>query len=874
MKIRTTALFAGMMLAAASTMAVTINFTDAEGYSGDGTFVWGSNSRLDIQTPTVGSWDETSANTFSVDSTAGIVNVDGTKSFKKAIYQEGLTNTNTIYQVGVKFSFNRATNQILSRAGVIAVELTEVASGGNRLSLEFERQLGANSGKYRLNFWENTGSSNTGGNDGWSDETSWGFADAADVESDPLWLQMTLHRGADASSWLVSGVISNMLTGFAETMPTNTIGLFDTSAAYFTDPLYGLINQSDLDATGNFSNRVVDVFALGEPEFEIPPVLPVDIDTHFTLAEGYVAGDLVNNSVWGGHSDFTVNPTNTGMVVLPAGAVQFKKAIHQTSLTSNELYSVGVEFSFDRTNDTVLATQANLISVEFSEVSDTSGDRLAMQLRRQPSPNADSYILSMVDQIGTSSFPSSDSFGEEALGFDTNAVLSASDSLWLGFTIRRGATTNDWTATGVVSNLTDGTEVISFSEAFDTTEAFFNDGSLYALIGSVAAEDSTKTLNRVVDRFVASAGDAPVVAEQPTMVEFSAAQGYVPGDVVGQLGYWSGHAGENLVDATTNHLVLSSSATDTFRQATYSYPLLTTNDQIEVGGTFHFSLSTNGTPTQTTMMVFALKEGLATGDDNLRVVLNRAETNAPMFSLGFNENSGDFSFTNNGNFVDTELGFGVGDDLSDELKMSLIAYPGTETNNWSAYLVLSNLTAGTEVDSLSVPAGSFTVSEEWNSAVALYGNINSAWLEADTLTSNRQVENFYVDALAFGSAYEKWAVENGVGGMDEDADGDGLNNLGEYGLGGDPKDPNDTGIKYTAVNGGDFEFMHAMLTDSESGIEYIVEVNDMGNLVFGSWTNTGITITSGTLDDDFDMVTNSIPVSGDREFIRLRINEL
>ena len=211
MKMKATALFAGAMLAAASTMATTINFTDAEGYSGDGTFVWGSNSRLDIQTPTVGStWDETSANTFSVDSTAGSVNVNGTKSFKKAIYQEGLTSTNTIYQVGVKFSFNRATNQISSRAGVIAVEFTEVASGGNRLSLEFERQHNANSGKYRLNFWENTGSSNTGGNDGWSDESDWGFADATDVESDPLWLQMTLYRGADASSWQVSGLAQDL----------------------------------------------------------------------------------------------------------------------------------------------------------------------------------------------------------------------------------------------------------------------------------------------------------------------------------------------------------------------------------------------------------------------------------------------------------------------------------------------------------------------------------------------------------------------------------------------------------------------------------------------------------------------------------------
>ena len=871
MKMKATALFAGALLAAASTMATTINFTDAEGYSGDGTFVWGSNSRLDIQTPTVGSWDETSANTFSVDSTAGIVNVDGTKSFKKVIYQEGLTSTNNIYQVGVKFSFNRATNQISSRAGVISVEFTEVASGGGRLSLEFERQQNANSGKYRLNFWENTGSSNTGGNDGWSDESDWGFASASDLESDPLWLQMTLHRGADASSWLVSGVVSNLLTGYAETMPTNTIGLFDTSAAYFTDPLYGLINSSDLDTSGNFSNRVIDVFAIGEPQFEAPPVMPVYYDTHFTN-DSYVVGNLVANSDWAGHSNFTVNPTNTGTVLLPSD-VGFKKAVNNTILTSNDVYSAGVEFSFSRTNATL--SQEDVISVEFKETNATSGDsgRTSMQLQRFDN---DSYRLALVDQSGgAAGFLKSGIFSEELLGFDTNEALSVSDDLWLGFTINRGDSELLWTGVGVISNLTEGTEVVTHSVSFTTDSSFYTDGSLFAMFGSVDSEAVSFTTNRVVDRFVASAGTAPVVAEQPKQVEFSAEQGYVPGDVVDQLSYWSGHAGENLVDGTTNHLVLSSSATATFRQATYSYPLVATNDQIEVGGTFRFNRSTNGTPTKNTTMVFALKDGVSNGDDNIRAVLNRAETNAPLFSLGFNENSGAFSFTNNQNFAESELGFGPGDDLSDELKMSMIVYPGTETNNWSAHLVLSNLTAGTEVDSLSLPAGSFTVSEEWHSAAALYGNINSGWLETDTLTSNRQIETFYVDALSFESAYKMWAVEKGVvgSGMAADDDGDGLSNLGEWALNGNPTDADDQGMTEIFFSGDDFVYVHAMLNNTNE-VSYTVEYNDSGDLVFGSWIETDLTITSGAFDADYNMVTNSIPMSGNQDFIRLQINEL
>lgn len=858
MRTKIATLFAGILLAAASTMATTINFTAAEGYSAG-------------QLSANSEWGGHSA--FTVDPTgSGTVTLDGTQNFKKAFYKTGLAS-NESYRVGIQFSFNRSTNSVtFNNPSVASAEFTEVAgTGGKRIAVQLQRlkynaTTNPDSKKFRLGGVNNSGSVNKFPNSGAVDESVLGFDDASDNTSDDLWMEMLLTRGATETNWNATYILSN-LTDNVQLISYET-GEFDTTSAFFTDDLYAVLGNVNFESDSKTSNRVVEQFMFDVGA--VPPPPPVSYETHFTLAEGYAAGNLVANAEWNGHSDFTVNPTNTGTVLLPSGSIGFKKAVNNTVLTSNEVYNVGVDFSFSRTNATL--SQEDVISVEFKETNTTSADsgRTSMQLQRF---DADSYRLALIDQSGgASAFPKSGIFSEELLGFDTNAAFSASDDLWLGFTITRGDSELLWTGVGVISNLTEGTEVVTHPVSFTTDPAFYNDGSLFAMFGCVDPEDVSFTTNRIVDRFVASAGDAPVVAEQPMIVEFSAEQGYAPGDVVGQLGYWSGHAGENLVDATTNHLVLSSSATATFRQATYSYPLLATNDQIEVGGTFRFNRSTNGTPTKNSTIIFALKEGVSNGDDNMRVVLNRATTNAPMFNLGFNENSGGFSFTNNDSFADSELGFGVGDDLSDELKMSLIVYPGTETNNWSASVVLSNLTTGVEVDRLSVPAGSFTISESWNSAPALYGNISSGWLEADTLTSNRQVESFYVSTGSFASAYQAWAVANSVGAMSEDPDGDGVDNLGEYGLGGDPKNPADKGISSTEVVGNILNFMHVTLSDPESGVSYLVETTD--DLVDGTWVTNGITTVPGTYaDPNFDSSTNSISMDGTEGFLRVRVIE-
>lgn len=359
------------------------------------------------------------------------------------------------------------------------------------------------------------------------------------------------------------------------------------------------------------------------------------------------------------------------------------------------------------------------------------------------------------------------------------------------------------------------------------------------------------------------------------MVEFSAEEGYVAGELVGQLGYWSGSEDGNVVDLSTNYLQLSSATNLSYRQNTYSYPLDTASDVVEVGGTFRFNRSTNEAPSKSTLMIFALKEGTANSAANLRAQLERESIDT--YSLAFNENSGDNWTTSTVEFAESELGLAAGDEQSDDLGMSLSVTPGISTNDWQATVILSNVTAGVEITRLMVPAGDLVVSESWNNALALYGNINSAREEFTTLTSDRQVERFYVNARNFTTPYEEWAILNGVGGMEEDPDEDGLNNLGEYALAGDPNDPEDRGVQSVGptFSGGTnfFSYTHAMLIDT-TGVEYAVEVNDMGDLVMGGWTNTGITVTSGPYDADYILVTNSIPTDDETKgFLRLRIEQ-
>jgi hypothetical protein len=122
--------------------------------------------------------------------------------------------------------------------------------------------------------------------------------------------------------------------------------------------------------------------------------------------------------------------------------------------------------------------------------------------------------------------------------------------------------------------------------------------------------------------------------------------------------------------------------------------------------------------------------------------------------------------------------------------------------------------------------------------------------------------------------YDLWAAgwKADIGASTNDMDFDGLNNLYEYGLGGDPTNRLNMGsLPMLSKAGSQFLYVHPQRSDDNSLI-YTVETTD--NLISGTWTNLGYTvvgtnITGGSLN----FVTNDIDTVRNKNFIRLKIEQ-
>ena len=127
--------------------------------------------------------------------------------------------------------------------------------------------------------------------------------------------------------------------------------------------------------------------------------------------------------------------------------------------------------------------------------------------------------------------------------------------------------------------------------------------------------------------------------------------------------------------------------------------------------------------------------------------------------------------------------------------------------------------------------------------------------------------------LLIATPYDKWAAGYSlVGGITDNDDGDSLDNLAEYGLGGNPTNPVDPGILPMFGKQGDaFEYIYRRRTAPDSGVGYQLELTD--NLVPNVWRTVGYTeVGSEDIDGVFESVTNEITTTGKtNEFIRLRI---
>jgi hypothetical protein len=142
-----------------------------------------------------------------------------------------------------------------------------------------------------------------------------------------------------------------------------------------------------------------------------------------------------------------------------------------------------------------------------------------------------------------------------------------------------------------------------------------------------------------------------------------------------------------------------------------------------------------------------------------------------------------------------------------------------------------------------------------------------------------EVDNFILSEESALTGYALWSASWGddIGSMSDDYDGDGLANLYEYGVGGDPVNPLDQGTAAACglmdVGGTPyFGYIHPQLSDPDSGLAYsLEECSDLGG---GVWTAAGYSIlgtnvSGGTLD----MVTNYTDMADNQKFLRLVVEE-
>lgn len=125
--------------------------------------------------------------------------------------------------------------------------------------------------------------------------------------------------------------------------------------------------------------------------------------------------------------------------------------------------------------------------------------------------------------------------------------------------------------------------------------------------------------------------------------------------------------------------------------------------------------------------------------------------------------------------------------------------------------------------------------------------------------------------------YARWADRYpGLGNQLEDDDQDGLDNLGEFGTGGNPTNAADLGFvpyfQMADVDGSNaLVYVHARRIDTDS-LTYAVEHTT--NLVGASWVTQGVMEAGATvLDPSFEVVTNVVPTADAVSAIRLRITE-
>jgi len=145
---------------------------------------------------------------------------------------------------------------------------------------------------------------------------------------------------------------------------------------------------------------------------------------------------------------------------------------------------------------------------------------------------------------------------------------------------------------------------------------------------------------------------------------------------------------------------------------------------------------------------------------------------------------------------------------------------------------------------------------------------------------NLRLTALYVPGVTPETLYSDWLGDFTLGtqtNLTDDADGDLLDNLGEYAFGGDPSDPTDQGNTPWAMQTmvGDTNYLEYIYFERDDattrGLTSILNVGT--DLITADWTTTGIEFvgSGASTVPGFNAVTNRIPTVEAAQFLRLQI---
>ena len=199
------------------------------------------------------------------------------------------------------------------------------------------------------------------------------------------------------------------------------------------------------------------------------------------------------------------------------------------------------------------------------------------------------------------------------------------------------------------------------------------------------------------------------------------------------------------------------------------------------------------------------------------------------------------------------------------------------------YLMKIGFSLGTANDRMDFVI--FDVSEnkfmeqKWNSGLSVSGSWgleHGDKIILGTGASNGgneyRVGNVTLDVVPAG--YVAWSILYGgsdvIGAETNDYDGDGLPNLGEYALGGNPTNALDRGGQpVLRAEGGMLLYIHPQRAADPS---LVCAVESSTNLVSGGWVDAGVAaIGTNNAGSAMDYITNSVPQDQDHSYFRLKI---